>query len=145
MWEYCWLVFCVFLTWVLSGRDLLPVCQTGGSRGQSGVNHLQILLPGETQNGLQVIDRYWGWAWCFFFLSWTHKQKFGFHFGNISDLRFWLTGKLVKLGAKMVISNSVFLLLNEWVVHSPPKQECAHLISFISKQQWVITQVGSPK
>lgn len=88
MWKYCWLVYCLFLTRVRGRRVLQPVVQTGGSQGQSGVNHLQILLPGKTQNGLQVIDRYWGWAGRFFFLSWTHKQKLVLNFSNISGLLF---------------------------------------------------------
>lgn len=55
-------------TWVFwSGL----ICQTGGSSGKSGVKHLQKLLPGIIQFGLQVTNGHWD----FFFLSWfTHTQ-----------------------------------------------------------------------
>lgn len=65
-------VFClfVFFTWVTGGCNIMSG-KTGSSRRQGRVHHFQILLPGEIQNSLQFTGRYWVWAWCFFFLSWT--------------------------------------------------------------------------
>lgn len=51
-------------------------CQTGGTRRQSGVHSVQILLPGETQNDLQVIEGYGRRSRCFQFLFWIQKQSF---------------------------------------------------------------------
>lgn len=67
-------------TWVFwSGL----ICQTGGSSRKSGVKHLQKLLPGKIQYGLQVTDGHWG----FFFLSWfTHTYTHtGIYCSNMLD------------------------------------------------------------